>query len=692
MRGVIPLVWVGVFFGSIGCEPRGGKDSGKSPPPASAAPATAPATAQPPKPAFFEKAKNELPQRRSVTEAARRLVTDRLEFLPVATDGPLPTRPCFQPLAVDVSSIDPHRSLFVHDDATLKGADFSLAKTLDKLAADATAAGASTTGEAIFKELWDTQGTAPGIGTGAHCNDTTVGSESRLNDFNYQCPRPESTEASAAGAIDKYIPIGLVNRLDLAGANWQNCGEHRIIYGRTGAPNGGRNFIIFEAVLPNPKPGCAAACRPVADFWRSLSAIDNPAVRSAELEKFYYKGLPGFKEVVHVRHYSAKGVSSTYGGGGSGQIRTNQFILGPGGIASGFNWMLREFKTSISCVGAACALDIVPVTDKLDPFGRLFDESVASGSGEYSVRAAEFQSDFVASAADLGNPDLNAFSYPVTHQFNQGQSEVKPGPVDDYFVAANLSVPGAPGGFKADLAAAAPMGLTPRHLLNRATALSCAGCHQPGTFGLGATDAVAPAPTGSWPNSLGFVHATEATSTNAQVAGIGDTTRFGTLGGHKLSDALNNVFLPARASFLAGFLSEKVCRCRPRLLPFDPILKGKILVKLPRTLTPKDRAFEAEFKALDAAATRGPGAFAAAAKTLDTSERAELRRLDALVVEAGGQPLPIPDATAARLDLSEIAALDADPAKARRQRIDAVQVRLAAEPPRQSVTGSFRVH
>src|SRR5439155_17228771 len=115
------------------------------------------------------------------------------------------------------------------------------------------------------------------------------------------------------------------NRLDLAHQGWRNCGEHRIIYGKRGSGIS-KNLIIFEAVLPNPRPGCREGCVPVAEFWKSLSAIDDPVARAQQLELFYYTGLSVFRPVVHVDHYSSKGVTGAYGSSGSGQIRTNQFL------------------------------------------------------------------------------------------------------------------------------------------------------------------------------------------------------------------------------------------------------------------------------------------------------------------------------------------------------------------------------
>src|SRR5262245_47773979 len=58
-------------------------------------------------------------------------------------EGLVPRNFCFAPPAVDPATIDVDRSLFVHDRATLDAADFSLKRTLGKIAGDAAAAGAA---------------------------------------------------------------------------------------------------------------------------------------------------------------------------------------------------------------------------------------------------------------------------------------------------------------------------------------------------------------------------------------------------------------------------------------------------------------------------------------------------------------------------------------------------------------------
>src|SRR5262249_53783931 len=149
--------------------------------------------------------------------------------------------------------------------------------------------------EAVFTDLWDTQNPkVPPIASPGplHCDDAAspvpgpgLGG---LNGYPVHCrPADGAQAASAATEIDKYRPIALVKRLDLAHEGWRNCGEHRIVYGRTDSSTLHRDFIIFEAVLPNPKPGCRSACKPVMEFWAGLSSV-TAAQRRDKLAAFYY--------------------------------------------------------------------------------------------------------------------------------------------------------------------------------------------------------------------------------------------------------------------------------------------------------------------------------------------------------------------------------------------------------------------
>jgi len=81
--------------------------------------------------------------------------------------------------------------------------------------------------------------------------------------------------------------------------------------------------------------------------------------------------------------------------------------------------------------------------------------------------------------------------------------------------------------------------LTPDDVVLRAQAQSCAGCHR-------LSNNVALGGGLTWPASLGFTHVTER-----ETEVVGGETRF------RLSDALVNVFLPARKQIIEDFLNNR---------------------------------------------------------------------------------------------------------------------------------------
>ena len=100
------------------------------------------------------------------THEAKRLdILQRLPFFPGEPAA------CVRPPLTLASAIDVHRSLFVHDRATLDGADFSLSKTLGQIAQQVSTKVPGTTAVSIFRQFWDTQNPAPGVTSGPHCTD-----------------------------------------------------------------------------------------------------------------------------------------------------------------------------------------------------------------------------------------------------------------------------------------------------------------------------------------------------------------------------------------------------------------------------------------------------------------------------------------------------------------------------------------
>ncbi|WP_223631978.1 hypothetical protein [Corallococcus sp. EGB] len=422
-------------------------------------------------------------------------------------------------------TLDPRRSLAVTEQAIVS--TFTLKQVMDQLVAQSGVPG--LTGLQLFRQLWDTQNPKPGLGLGGHCNDQVDGGGNPIfNGHPYLCRPAEGSQVQADPFTDPnssnaYMAVGLFNRFDLAPVNGADCGEYRIVFAkRSGASSAtNRNFIIFEASLPNPTPAKGLeGCLAVARFWKDLSANSDLASRAAALRQFYFQGLPGFRPVVHIDNYGAEA------GRGTGQIRTNMFMQS--------NWMLREFKLQKTCGGTGCtSLKAVVVTDKVNPFGGLF-----SPTSTHPL-AADFRAFLPSQVAALAVADLNLFNYEVPDRFNGGQSQSQ-GSENNYTVQF-----GSGGTLRTALQAELTRinsPLTPDHIIQRAKALSCAGCHDlsnGANVGLFQT----------WPRSLGFTHTSETTEAGPE------GPRF------LLSPAVVNVFLPHRAAVLEAFLN------RPRPCP-----------------------------------------------------------------------------------------------------------------------------
>ncbi|MFE8601306.1 NBR1-Ig-like domain-containing protein [Archangium violaceum] len=414
-----------------------------------------------------------------------------------------------------VVPVDPRRSLAVTDKGIL--ANFPLPAVLGQMVAQNGGTGFTAT--QLFRQLWDTQNPAPGqpdLPFSPHCTDNA----GTLNGFPYPCRPGEGNQAPPAvtPSINDYVAVGLYNRFDLAPTDGSDCGEYRIVFAKRAGVGPGRNFIIFEAVLPNPRQDLGLeGCRAVADFWSDLTADPSIPSRATKLRDFYFIGLPGFPPVIDMHHYGFNPL-------GLGQVRTNQFIQGP--------WLLREFKLERSCPTIGCTLRFVPVTVKTNPWGDLFNPASAH------PLAPAFQSAFLSQVQSLAVNNVNLFNYTMADTFNVGQSDSQtPGTVDDYVALFGLGPSAFHTNIQAQLTA---MGspLTPRDIVVRAQALSCGGCHQRSNgqpLGAGLT----------WPFSVRFVHSSEFDDP-------ADPTRF------DISPALRTTFLPHRKLVLENFLTTPV--------------------------------------------------------------------------------------------------------------------------------------
>jgi hypothetical protein len=626
-------------------------------------------------------------------------------------------RQCLVPAQTDPADIDVNRSLFVHDLATLDPAGanlFSLKRTLGQIASQVNAATGTSTATAlgIFHQFWDTQNVAPGLvptPTGPHCDDNG----GKVNGFPFACRGREGHEAvdTTEATMNDYLPIALVNRLDLAHEGWRNCGEYRIVYGKMHPPDE-RNFIIFEAVLPNPKPGCREACMDVARYWRDLSTVDSGAVRAKKLSDFYYRtdpatgnpivvpGLESFRPVVHVDHYSAKGVTTHYGSSGSGQIRTNEFMSAN---PKSTPWLLAEYKTVIDCGSHPCRFDIVPTMVKVNPHGTLWNEDVANGASA-DPRAQAFQTSLLdpATVSSLAAGGLMDIGYPVDLAHDAANSISLhislTTPFIDHYREQFHAAAGATALFRNDLAAAA-MGqsLTVDQLINRALTQSCAGCHKPSSFGLTTAGAIGPAltPTGtlatSWPADAGFFHVNPIVGTPPELA---VPAVFGTGAGHEISPALKDVFLPARKTFMLSQLNATSCACRNHFRGL-PEARARLGLKLQdqTAKTFQQRAEALRDESLALRAKHHPSV--AARQALDTKERALTADRDKLLGETLAKaklPVPTPTLKAEVLKFDAKTVPRTSPETERVAREKAVLKLVSDEPPRRTVTGSFTVH
>jgi hypothetical protein len=405
------------------------------------------------------------------------------------------------------------RSLFIHDSATLSDADFSLNAVLTQLAVQFNQRNPQNpvTARELFARFWDTQNAPPGLVIGG---DKCTGS---LNGFTLECRPAEGIQASDPDRfMNAYIPIALVNRFDLRDKeNFNDCGEYRIVYALKQPGIFGRNFIIFEAQLPNPTPGQVAGCLGYANFWSDLSLEDDPQIRAQALHRFYFEGLveSAIPAVVHIDHYSLA----------TGQIRTNQFLDS--------SWNLKEFKAEINAQGLSV---IKPVTVKSNPVAELFS------STRSDAQALAFQSEFVLNLDSLLK-DFDHFSLTNSDQHNNGQSHAN-GPLasENFYAIPVFAASGT--SFQSSLANKLTQlnsSLTAQQVVNRATAMTCAGCHEPVQYGLTQPNAIGPGE--SWPNSTGFTHVSEF---------LDGENKF------IISSALKDVFLPVRLRELESYLQE----------------------------------------------------------------------------------------------------------------------------------------
>jgi hypothetical protein len=411
--------------------------------------------------------------------------------------------------------IDARRSLAITEQPIL--ANFGLKRVLDQLIATSGVTGLTAT--ALFQQWWDTQN-AP------LCSGT-------LNGYPYAC-RPAPAEGGQstcdpfeANSTCAYLPVGLFMRFDLAPEDGSHCGEYRVVFakesGRFVENNRNRNLLIFEASMRNPHVNQGIrGCEKFVRAWAELSEEDDIDVRRAALEEWYFDGYQEFDPVIRFDAFGENPNSA-------GQVRTNQFIQ----PEEPRMWNLREFKLDKDCSTPPCTLRFVAVTNKVNPYGPLFD-----GTSTHP-NAAGFQAEFLTKVAGLASADPNAIGMNTSDVYNSGQSLATGLSTETDYVAQFGPGYGTFGpAIQAKLTALGST-LTPLHIVERAQVTACAGCHRfSSNADLGGV---------IWPPSLGFTHVSERDVDLETISGV---TRF------KISDALVNLLLPHRKLLVEDFLNE----------------------------------------------------------------------------------------------------------------------------------------
>ncbi|HEV7265742.1 MAG TPA: hypothetical protein VGN83_12595 [Falsiroseomonas sp.] len=300
--------------------------------------------------------------------------------------------------------------------------------------------------------------------------------------------------------------VGAFNRLDLAPSDWSNCGEHRLVYAK-GDPVSpiDRLLVIFEARVENPDPTAGAAgCRPIADFWDGLRGKTGRELTRA-LEQFYFNGDTNSDDqpdLVYATDENGDGEEDRRGviharhlGLGLGQVRGNLFVTAGDPIAN--PWQLREWRVAAS-VGGAPVFEAMPVGS--NPIPALYNagqppEGEPSPAAAFEALRAAFGDTFVETTVSRltafdraalvpGGQQvtmdrlLNDMGAGFERRFDAFASVSQTLQDDPTEIARTGTLPGRLQARLAEFVLTERCGITPEHLLNRAGAMSCGGCHQ----------------------------------------------------------------------------------------------------------------------------------------------------------------------------------------------------------------------
>jgi hypothetical protein len=340
------------------------------------------------------------------------------------------------------------RSLVETDPEIVNDVRFSLARVFEQIRATTPAGYALPTAREMFAQLYR--------------GFSGCGAELDRRGFGLRC---RSAEA-ALGQYDPFSddseglhfqPVAVLGRYDMANEKRGTCGESRIVYWKDRGPTTGKAGFIVELETP-PVRGTNGklTCAPVAEFWASLSTETDAATRARLLEDFFFAGLPGM----------AFAPASAHGAGWSGgQLRSNNFV-------DNVQWNLREVKWSGSCGDRGCSAGFVLVDSKNSPSEKLF----AGTHPDSAAFAHWFLSKSVPKLAKAGTPNELSLGNPAEYNAFEGISQPF---ADDpnsvlYKQAASVELRGR----IADKLAELRSSLTVDNILDRATAVTCAGCHR----------------------------------------------------------------------------------------------------------------------------------------------------------------------------------------------------------------------
>lgn len=379
--------------------------------------------------------------------------------------------------------------------------------------------GTKTTPLALFQQWFDTQNPKPGlaVANAPHCDDFVTNGKPSFNGFTRRCPTPEGILATTDPfAAHDFIPIGITNRFDLTSPDGATCGQYRIIYAKTSVAPGEKLHIILEPAIPNPNPFLGLeACRPVAQFWADLSAVDSMSERKTRIERFFFDGLDGFEAALRPSHFAP----------GTGRIRTMQI--------GGSRRVPRFYQFQLTVSGSR--LLAVPALLENYPDAALFNANVNTPAG------TEFRQFFLSQIRTLAARDVNGFGDRIPERYLIVESDAEDDAESVFSIVAyqhGLVVPEGQAFREAIYAELKRIGstLTATEVIRRAEVQNCTGCHA-GAVALG--DGIA------FPSTFNGTHLDETTET------AGGVTRF------VISPALRDVFAPNRAKILLEFLAGK---------------------------------------------------------------------------------------------------------------------------------------